>query len=107
MMHLVPQYGRYQRYGAEQCLLLIGGLLCPSAGCGAGLIPPDGSSRVQCDRRLGCGFVFCKYCREAYHEGACLTEQAPPTAEASQVSRPITRDYRYLYRLHRESCSGY
>ncbi|XP_034407238.1 E3 ubiquitin-protein ligase parkin-like isoform X2 [Cyclopterus lumpus] len=78
------QYGRYQQYGAEECLLMNGGLMCPSPGCGAGLIPPDGTSRVQCERQLGCGFVFCKYCREAYHEGACLTERAPPTAEASQ-----------------------
>ncbi|XP_028459352.1 E3 ubiquitin-protein ligase parkin [Perca flavescens] len=78
------QYGRYQQYGAEQCLQLIGGLQCPSAGCGAGLLPSDGGRRVECDRRLGCGFVFCRLCRERYHEGACLTAQAPPTAEAAQ-----------------------
>ncbi|XP_077960523.1 E3 ubiquitin-protein ligase parkin isoform X1 [Gasterosteus aculeatus] len=78
------QYGRYQKYGAEECLLMNGGLMCPSPGCGAGLIPPDDSRRVTCDRHLGCGFVFCKCCREGYHEGACLTEQAPPIAESSQ-----------------------
>ncbi|KAK9535277.1 hypothetical protein VZT92_007667 [Zoarces viviparus] len=78
------QYGRYQQYGAEECLLMIGGLMCPSPGCGAGLIPPDGSRKVLCDGHLGCGFVFCRDCREGFHEGACLTEQAPPTAEASQ-----------------------
>lgn len=63
-----------------------GGLMCPSPGCGAGLVPPEDSRRVECVRQLGCGFVFCKDCREAYHEGACLTEPAPPTDEASQVS---------------------
>lgn len=82
----VSQYGRYLQYGAEECLLMSGGLMCPSPGCGAGLVPPEDSRRVECDRQLGCGFVFCKDCREAYHEGACLTELAPPTDEASQVS---------------------
>uniref|UniRef100_A0A3Q4AZ91 E3 ubiquitin-protein ligase parkin n=1 Tax=Mola mola TaxID=94237 RepID=A0A3Q4AZ91_MOLML len=68
------QYGRYLQYGAEECLLRSGGLMCPSPGCGAGLFPPEDSRRVECDRQLGCGFVFCKNCREGYHEGACPTE---------------------------------
>ncbi|XP_056465996.1 E3 ubiquitin-protein ligase parkin isoform X1 [Gadus chalcogrammus] len=33
------QYMRYHGYGAEECLLQMGGVLCPRAGCGAGLIP--------------------------------------------------------------------
>ncbi|KAM4729415.1 E3 ubiquitin-protein ligase parkin [Anableps anableps] len=78
------QYGRYLQYGAEECLLTIGGMMCPSPGCGAGLLPPDGSRRVECDRRLGCGFVFCRDCREGYHEGPCEGLVAPPTADASQ-----------------------
>ncbi|XP_040906227.1 E3 ubiquitin-protein ligase parkin [Toxotes jaculatrix] len=78
------QYGRYLRYGAEECLQMIGGLMCPSPGCGAGLLPPDGSRRVECDRQVGCGFVFCRDCREGYHEGACQTQPHPPTGEASQ-----------------------
>ncbi|XP_068597295.1 E3 ubiquitin-protein ligase parkin isoform X2 [Brachionichthys hirsutus] len=78
------QYGRYQRYGAEQCLLMAGGLMCPSPGCGAGLIPPDDVRRVECDRQLGCGFVFCKNCREEYHEGACPSAITPPSGETSQ-----------------------
>uniref|UniRef100_A0A667X6U9 E3 ubiquitin-protein ligase parkin n=1 Tax=Myripristis murdjan TaxID=586833 RepID=A0A667X6U9_9TELE len=77
-------YGRYLQYGAEECLLLIGGVMCPSPGCGAGLLPPDDYRRVECDRQLGCGFVFCRDCREEYHEGACPTVLAPPTAEAAQ-----------------------
>lgn len=63
-----------------------GGLMCPSPGCGAGLVPGEGARRVECDKQLGCGFVFCRDCRESYHEGACHREQAPPTAEASEVS---------------------
>ncbi|KAM3606489.1 uncharacterized protein V6R79_017307 [Siganus canaliculatus] len=78
------QYSRYLQYGAEQCLLMTGGLLCPSPGCGAGLVPPDDSRRVECDQLLGCGFIFCRDCKEAYHEGACLAEQAPPTHGETQ-----------------------
>ncbi|XP_069579864.1 E3 ubiquitin-protein ligase parkin isoform X1 [Brachyistius frenatus] len=78
------QYGRYQQFGAEECLLTIGGLMCPSPGCGAGLLPPDGSRRVECDRQLGCGFVFCRDCRERYHQGACQAAPAPPIGEASE-----------------------
>lgn len=78
------QYGRYLHYGAEECLLMSGGLMCPSPGCGAGLVPGDAGRRVECDRQLGCGFVFCRDCRESYHEGACHTEQAPPPGEASE-----------------------
>lgn len=59
--------------------------MCPSAGCGAGLIPPEDARRVECDRQVGCGFVFCRLCREEYHEGACHRQPAPPTGEASQV----------------------
>ncbi|XP_073338670.1 E3 ubiquitin-protein ligase parkin-like [Pagrus major] len=78
------QYGRYLQYGAEECLLMTGGLMCPSPGCGAGLVPPDGSRRVECDRQLGCGFIFCRDCREDYHQGACPTELVPPTGGASE-----------------------
>ncbi|XP_008292057.1 E3 ubiquitin-protein ligase parkin [Stegastes partitus] len=78
------QYGRYQQYGAEECLLAIGGLMCPSPGCGAGLLPPDDGRRVECDRQLGCGFIFCRTCGESYHQGACQVASAPPTGEASQ-----------------------
>lgn len=63
--------------------------MCPSPACGAGLLPPDNSRRVECDRRVGCGFIFCRDCRESYHEGGCQTAPAPPTGEASQVSQPI------------------
>ncbi|XP_005816481.1 E3 ubiquitin-protein ligase parkin [Xiphophorus maculatus] len=79
------QYGRYQQYGAEECLLTAGGVLCPSPGCGAGLLPPEGSRKVECDRRLlGCGFVFCRDCREGFHEGPCEGPAAPPPADACQ-----------------------
>ncbi|XP_062952601.1 E3 ubiquitin-protein ligase parkin isoform X2 [Cynocephalus volans] len=67
------QYNRYQQYGAEECVLQMGGVLCPSPGCGAGLLPEQGQRKVTCEGGdgLGCGFVFCQDCREVYHEGEC------------------------------------
>lgn len=78
------QYSRYLQYGAEECVLAAGGLLCPSPGCGAGLIPTDDERRVTCDRRFGCGFQFCRQCREAYHQGLCPDIPSPPPVEPSQ-----------------------
>ncbi|XP_075329381.1 E3 ubiquitin-protein ligase parkin isoform X2 [Odontesthes bonariensis] len=80
------QYGRYQQYGAEECLLRMGGLMCPSPGCGAGLLPPEGSRRVTCDPPLGCSLAFCRRCRGADHEGPCEAVLAPPTDAASQAA---------------------
>uniref|UniRef100_A0A674MEW2 E3 ubiquitin-protein ligase parkin n=1 Tax=Takifugu rubripes TaxID=31033 RepID=A0A674MEW2_TAKRU len=34
--------------------------------------------------QIGCGFVFCRICREGYHEGGCLATQSQTTAEGSQ-----------------------
>uniref|UniRef100_A0A452R228 RING/Ubox-like zinc-binding domain-containing protein n=1 Tax=Ursus americanus TaxID=9643 RepID=A0A452R228_URSAM len=51
------QYNRYQQYGAEECVLQMGGVLCPSPGCGAGLLPEPGMREVTCEggSGLGCG----------------------------------------------------
>ncbi|XP_060061115.1 E3 ubiquitin-protein ligase parkin isoform X3 [Erinaceus europaeus] len=51
------QYARYQQYGAEECVLRMGGVLCPRPGCGAGLLPEPGSRKVTCEAGsgLGCG----------------------------------------------------
>ncbi|CAD7691607.1 unnamed protein product [Nyctereutes procyonoides] len=51
------QYNRYQQYGAEECVLQMGGVLCPSPGCGAGLLPEPGVRKVTCEgsNDLGCG----------------------------------------------------
>lgn len=51
------QYNRYQQYGAEECVLQMGGVLCPRPGCGAGLLPEQGQRKVTCEggNGLGCG----------------------------------------------------
>lgn len=53
----LSQYERYQHYAAEECLLQMGGVLCPAPGCGAGLFLEDERRRVQCELKdgLGCG----------------------------------------------------
>uniref|UniRef100_A0A8C3EZQ5 E3 ubiquitin-protein ligase parkin n=1 Tax=Chrysemys picta bellii TaxID=8478 RepID=A0A8C3EZQ5_CHRPI len=69
------QYNRYQRYGAEECVLQMGGVLCPTPGCGAGLLPEPEVRKIVCEpsNGLGCGFVFCRECKEEYHDGECST----------------------------------
>uniref|UniRef100_A0A2I3GFG0 E3 ubiquitin-protein ligase parkin n=1 Tax=Nomascus leucogenys TaxID=61853 RepID=A0A2I3GFG0_NOMLE len=51
------QYNRYQQYGAEECVLQMGGVLCPRPGCGAGLLPEPDQRKVTCEggNGLGCG----------------------------------------------------
>ncbi|XP_049708545.1 E3 ubiquitin-protein ligase parkin isoform X3 [Elephas maximus indicus] len=82
------QYNRYQQYGAEECVLQMGGVLCPSPGCGAGLLPEAGMRRITCEGgySLGCGLVFCRDCKEVYHEGECSAQ--------SEASGMITQGYR-------------
>uniref|UniRef100_A0A673YLQ1 Uncharacterized protein n=1 Tax=Salmo trutta TaxID=8032 RepID=A0A673YLQ1_SALTR len=49
---------RYQRYAVEECLLQMGGVLCPDGRtlCGAGLLPEDDRRMIQCllSNGLGC-----------------------------------------------------
>ncbi|XP_059842452.1 E3 ubiquitin-protein ligase parkin isoform X3 [Hypanus sabinus] len=57
----IDQYNRYQHYGAEECVLQMGGVLCPKPGCGAGLLPDGDLRRIECllQSGLGCGGAFC------------------------------------------------
>ncbi|XP_071493092.1 E3 ubiquitin-protein ligase parkin-like [Diadema antillarum] len=73
------QYARYKRFGAEEYLLQEGGVLCPSPGCGAGILPDLDDRRVVCQQGggLGCGFIFCRECHNAYHDGECNRPGAP------------------------------
>ncbi|KAJ4922189.1 hypothetical protein JOQ06_016595, partial [Pogonophryne albipinna] len=79
------QYGRYLQFGAERCLLLIGGLMCPSAGCGAGLVPPPGIKRLQCDPSARLRIHLLQRLQGGGPRGACPPTQAPPTAADPQV----------------------
>ncbi|XP_075780695.1 E3 ubiquitin-protein ligase parkin isoform X3 [Pelodiscus sinensis] len=80
------QYNRYQRYGAEECVLQMGGVLCSAPGCGAGLLPEPEMRKIVCEpsNGLGCGFVFCRECREEYHDGDCSTLHSMPEAIAQK-----------------------
>ncbi|XP_067845336.1 E3 ubiquitin-protein ligase parkin [Heptranchias perlo] len=80
------QYDRYQHYGAEECVLQMGGVLCPKPGCGAGLLPDAGERRIECllQNGVGCGFVFCRVCKEEYHEGECSGPHIRETAVSHQ-----------------------
>ncbi|XP_042334392.1 E3 ubiquitin-protein ligase parkin [Sceloporus undulatus] len=51
------QYNRYQCYGAEEYVLQMGGVLCPTPGCGAGLLPEPEERRIVCEpsNGMGCG----------------------------------------------------
>uniref|UniRef100_A0A452HKS9 RING-type domain-containing protein n=1 Tax=Gopherus agassizii TaxID=38772 RepID=A0A452HKS9_9SAUR len=57
------QYNRYQRYGAEECVLQMGGVLCPTPGCGAGLLPEPEVRKIVCEpsNGLGCGVRLCTF----------------------------------------------
>uniref|UniRef100_A0A7N5K3C0 E3 ubiquitin-protein ligase parkin n=1 Tax=Ailuropoda melanoleuca TaxID=9646 RepID=A0A7N5K3C0_AILME len=93
------QYNRYQQYGAEECVLQMGGVLCPSPGCGAGLLPEPGVREVTCEggSGLGCGFVFCRDCKEAYHEGECgtLFEASGAATQAYRVDEKAAEQARW------------
>ncbi|XP_044936223.1 E3 ubiquitin-protein ligase parkin isoform X8 [Mustela putorius furo] len=93
------QYNRYQQYGAEECVLQMGGVLCPSPGCGAGLLPEPGMRKVTCEggSSLGCGFVFCRDCKEAYHEGECgtLFEASGAVPQAYRVDQKAAEQARW------------
>ncbi|XP_037673521.1 E3 ubiquitin-protein ligase parkin isoform X2 [Choloepus didactylus] len=93
------QYGRYQQYGAEECVLRAGGALCPSPGCGAGLLPEPGVRRVACagGHGLGCGFIFCRDCREAYHEGECsaLLEASGTATQGYRIDEKAAEQARW------------
>ncbi|XP_073926908.1 E3 ubiquitin-protein ligase parkin isoform X2 [Castor canadensis] len=138
------QYNRYQQYGAEECVLQMGGVLCPRPGCGAGLLPEQGQRKVTCEggHDLGCGaqlfascfcafgveppngltahlvalgiqvlavaltlftpmssltFVFCRDCKEAYHEGECsmLYEASGAASQAYRVDERAAEQARW------------
>ncbi|XP_017812926.1 E3 ubiquitin-protein ligase parkin isoform X1 [Papio anubis] len=93
------QYNRYQQYGAEECVLQMGGVLCPRPGCGAGLLPEPDQRKVTCEggNGLGCGFAFCRECKEAYHEGECsaLFEASGTTTQAYRVDERAAEQARW------------
>ncbi|XP_054828173.1 E3 ubiquitin-protein ligase parkin isoform X2 [Eublepharis macularius] len=94
------QYNRYQRYGAEECVLQMGGVLCPTPGCGAGLLPEPEVRKILCEpsNGMGCGFVFCRECKEEYHNGECsalLETQGATALKGYEVDEQAARQARW------------
>lgn len=78
------QYVRYQHWATEEAVLAAGGVLCPNAGCGYGLIPDEDCVRITCIG--GCGFVFCRKCLQEYHTGECWQVDDASFLASSQVN---------------------
>lgn len=66
------QYERYKRFGTEEYVLQNGGVLCPSPGCGAGILMEDECKQVVCHN---CRFEFCRHCLNGYHGNSDCTPQ--------------------------------
>uniref|UniRef100_A0A8C1GE15 RBR-type E3 ubiquitin transferase n=1 Tax=Cyprinus carpio TaxID=7962 RepID=A0A8C1GE15_CYPCA len=90
------QYECYQQYTAEECVLQMGGVLCPAPGCGAGLLPVDDCRRVRCELGNGLG------CGAEYHEDPC--KQRTDTATGSALQGYIA-DEEAVFRAHWEQAS--
>ncbi|XP_036074324.1 E3 ubiquitin-protein ligase parkin isoform X2 [Rousettus aegyptiacus] len=91
------QYDRYQQYGAEECVLRMGGVLCPRPGCGAGLLPEPHQRKVTCEGGdgLGCGLVFCRDCKEEYHESECIPLASGAATQAYRVDEKAAEQARW------------
>lgn len=74
------QHDRYQRFGTEEFVLKMGGVLCPGRGCGMGLLPEPNMRRIKCDH---CQFEFCRECKEPFQRGHTCNQSNPnPTTNA-------------------------
>jgi parkin len=84
------EYERYQQFGAEESLIQAGGVLCPQPNCGNGYIVDETCNKVHCVN--GCGFVFCKICKQGYHIGDCITESSSThNSSANEYSINLNR----------------
>ena len=63
------QYDRYQRFGTEEYVLKMGGVLCPGRGCGMGLLPEPSMRSFKC---TGCDVsVGASDAKACTHLGTC------------------------------------
>lgn len=86
-------YGRYQDFGTEEYLREMGGVFCPKARCGNGMIPEyKGQRRIKCSE---CQFEFCAECQGQYHTGSCTTtpeaQQAPQGGDLNRFNQYVDR----------------
>ncbi|CAG2173949.1 unnamed protein product, partial [Oppiella nova] len=91
-------YEKYQRFGAEECVLSAGGVLCPQPGCGAGILldetEPEFCTRITCSE---CTFVFCRKCLQGYHVDDCVSDAdngvSEPNTSAFQAMSAANADH--------------
>lgn len=90
-------YERYKRFGAEECVLQAGGVLCPQPGCGMGILTQD--QRVVCQ---ACQYVFCRNCLHGFHIGDCTP---PVVSRRSSVEYDAQSASRSRWIMDREGLS--
>ena len=62
------QYEQYKDFGAEESLLSTGGIICPSSGCGEGMVLEDNPGRnVRCANCQVIRGGFRKFCHRCYN----------------------------------------
>lgn len=71
-------YERYKQFGAEECLLKMGGVLCPGTNCGMGIFLDDITERVNHVECSECALHFCVLCKGEYHgDEPCMLPMEP------------------------------
>ncbi|XP_063675506.1 E3 ubiquitin-protein ligase parkin-like [Bolinopsis microptera] len=79
-------YERYKQFGAEECLLKMGGVLCPGTNCGMGIFLEDETEQTHHVECSECKLHFCVLCKEKYHgEELCTNSLGDMAASNSNV----------------------
>lgn len=85
-------YERYKQFGAEECLLKMGGVLCPAPNCGTGIfleseeeLGGEQENHAECSE---CGHHFCLLCKGEYHgEEVCTPTLLEPGTSGRVLSQ--------------------
>lgn len=81
-------YERYKQFGAEECVLKMGGVLCPGNDCGMGIFLEDETeTHVQCSE---CMLDFCVRCKGEAHGDEGCDAQLAHSVSAESTSRTLS-----------------
>jgi len=83
-------YEKYKTFACEEFVLYNGGVLCPTLGCGCGLLIEGDGRKISCPF---CKKVFCRRCKRRWpDENHCLCdeEDANSINNSNNLSRPIS-----------------